>query len=201
DEKRTASRFSLHRRASRQRGALAAPPGELSFQQNSAARANQGIGGMDLDATTLARVQFAFTIGFHILFPTLTIGLGLFLVGVEALWLKTRNPAYFRLYRLWSKVFALGFGMGVVSGIVLSYQFGTNFSRFSEITGPVLGPLLSYEVLTAFFVEAGFIGVMLFGWRKVGPKFHFLATCLVALGTLNSAFWILAANSWMHTPK
>ncbi len=156
---------------------------------------------MDLDATTLARVQFGFTVGFHILFPTLTIGLGWFLVAIEALWLKTKNPAYFRLYRLWSKIFALGFGMGVVSGIVLSYQFGTNFSRFSEIAGPVVGPLLSYEVLTAFFVEAGFIGVMLFGWKKVGPKLHFLATCLVALGTLNSAFWILAANSWMHTPQ
>lgn len=156
---------------------------------------------MDLDATTLARIQFGFTIGFHILFPTLTIGLGVFLVGVEALWLKTKNPAYFQLYRLWSKIFALGFGMGVVSGIVLSYQFGTNFSRFSAITGPVLGPLLAYEVLTAFFVEAGFIGVMLFGWKKVGPRLHFLATCLVAIGTLNSAFWILAANSWMHTPQ
>jgi cytochrome d ubiquinol oxidase subunit I len=156
---------------------------------------------MDLDATTLARIQFGFTIAFHILFPTLTIGLGVFLVALEALWLRTRNPVYFRLYRLWAKIFALGFGMGVVSGIVLSYQFGTNFSRFSAITGPVLGPLLSYEVLTAFFVEAGFIGVMLFGWRKVGPGLHFLATCLVALGTLNSAFWILAANSWMHTPQ
>ena len=156
---------------------------------------------MDLDATVLARIQFGFTIGFHILFPTLTIGLGVFLVAIEALWLKTKNPAYFRLYRLFSKIFALGFGMGVVSGIVLSYQFGTNFSRFSEIAGPVVGPLLSYEVLTAFFVEAGFIGVMLFGWKKVGPKLHFLATCLVALGTLNSSFWILAANSWMHTPQ
>jgi len=156
---------------------------------------------MDLDATTLARVQFAFTIGFHILFPTLTIGLAVFLVGVEALWLKTKNPVYFRLYRLWAKIFALGFAMGVVSGVVLSYQFGTNFSRFSEIAGPVIGPLLSYEVMTAFFVEAGFIGVMLFGWKKVGPKLHFLATCLVALGTLNSSFWILAANSWMHTPQ
>lgn len=156
---------------------------------------------MDLDATTLARIQFGFTIAFHILFPTLTIGLGMFLVAVEALWLKTKNPAWFRLYRLWAKIFALAFGMGVVSGIVLSYQFGTNFSRFSEITGPVLGPLLSYEVLTAFFVEAGFIGVMLFGWKKVGPRLHFLATCLVALGTLNSAFWILAANSWMQTPQ
>src|SRR5262245_19857331 len=136
---------------------------------------------MDLDAATLARIQFGFTIAFHIIFPTLTIGLACFLVGVEALWLKTKNAVYFRLYRFWAKILALSFGMGVVTGIVLSYQIGTNFSRFSEITGPVLGPLLSYEALTAFFLEAGFIGIMLFGWRKVGPKIHFLATCLVAI--------------------
>ena len=154
----------------------------------------------DLDVVLLSRIQFAFTIGFHILFPTLTIGLALFLVGIEAAWLKTGNPVYFRLYRLWTKIFALSFGMGVVSGIVLSYQIGTNFSRFADAVGPVIGPLLSVEVLTAFFVEAGFIGVMLFGWRKVGPRLHFLATMLVALGTLNSAFWVIAANSWMHTP-
>ncbi len=154
----------------------------------------------ELDTEMLSRIQFGFTIGFHILFPTLTIGLGWFLVTVEALWLKTGNPVYVGLYRLWAKIFALTFGMGVVSGIVLSYQFGTNWSRFSEIAGPVMGPLLSVEVLTAFFVEAGFIGVMLFGWKKVGPRLHFLATLLVALGTLNSAFWILSANSWMQTP-
>ena len=155
---------------------------------------------IDPDTLLLSRTQFGFTLAFHILFPTLTIGLAWFLATVEALWLKTRNPVYVQLYRFWVKVFALGFGMGVVSGVVMSYQFGTNFSRFSQIAGPVLGPLLSYEVLTAFFVEAGFIGVMLFGWEKVGPRLHFLATVLVALGTLNSSFWILAANSWMHTP-
>ncbi|MBB4284771.1 cytochrome ubiquinol oxidase subunit I [Roseospira goensis] len=154
----------------------------------------------DIDPVLLARVQFGFTVAFHILFPTLTIGLAWFLVTVEALWLRTRNPVYKSVYRLWAKLFALAFGMGVVSGLVLSYQFGTNFSRFSEATGPVLGPLLSVEVLTAFFVEAGFIGVMLFGWQKVGDRLHFLATVLVGLGTLNSAFWVLAANSWMHTP-
>ena len=156
--------------------------------------------GFEADAVLLARIQFAFTVGFHILFPTLTIGLALFLVGLEAAWLKTNRAVYLHLYRFWVKIFALTFGMGVVSGIVLSYQFGTNFSRFSEITGPVMGPLLSVEVLTAFFVEAGFLGVMLFGWNKVGPRLHFLATVLVGVGTLNSAFWILAANSWMHTP-
>ncbi|MGH8428947.1 MAG: cytochrome ubiquinol oxidase subunit I, partial [Solimonas sp.] len=156
---------------------------------------------MDLDTLLLSRIQFGFTVGFHILFPTLTIGLAVFLAVVEALWLKTKNRAYLRLYRLWSRIFALGFGMGVVSGIVLSYQFGTNFSRFSEITGPVIGPLLAYEVLTAFFVEAGFIGIMLFGWDKVGPRLHFVASLLVAIGTTNSAFWILSANSFMHTPQ
>ena len=155
---------------------------------------------MDWDPVILARVQFGFTVAFHILFPTLTIGLAWFLVTVEALWLRTRDPVYKSVYRFWAKLFALAFGMGVVSGLVLSYQFGTNFSRFSEATGPVLGPLLSVEVLTAFFVEAGFIGVMLFGWQKVGDRLHFLATVLVGLGTLNSAFWVLAANSWMHTP-
>lgn len=152
------------------------------------------------DTLLLSRIQFGFTIGFHILFPTLTIGLGAFLGFVEAMWLITKKDVYLRLYRFWVKIFALAFGMGVVSGLVLSYQFGTNFSRFSEITGNVMGPLLSVEVLTAFFVEAGFIGVMLFGWNKVGPKLHFLATLLVVLGTTNSAFWILAANSWMQTP-
>lgn len=156
---------------------------------------------IDPDTLLLSRIQFGFTLAFHILFPTLTIGLAWFLATVEALWLKTRNPVYVQVYRLWVKIFALGFGMGVVSGVVMSYQFGTNFSRFSEIAGPVMGPLLSYEVLTAFFVEAGFIGVMLFGWDKVGPRLHFLATVLVALGTINSSFWIIAANSWMHTPQ
>ncbi len=153
-----------------------------------------------MDALVLSRLQFAFTIGFHILFPTLTIGLGLFLVVLEALWLKRRDPGIFRLLRFWTRVFALAFGVGVVSGLVLSYELGTNWSRFSAITGNVLGPLISYEVVTAFFLEAGFLGIMLFGWNRVSPRVHFLSTALVALGTLISTFWILSANSWMHTP-
>lgn len=153
-----------------------------------------------LDPLLLARIQFAFTISFHILFPAFTIGLASYLAVLEALWLRTGRAAYRELYLFWVKIFAVSFGMGVVSGIVLSYQLGTNWARFSDAVGPVLGPLLAYEVLTAFFLEAGFLGIMLFGWRKVGNKLHFLATCLVALGTLGSAFWILSANSWMHTP-
>lgn len=154
-----------------------------------------------LDAEILARLQFAFTVSFHILFPTLTIGMAGFLLIVEANWLRTKDEAYLRLYHFWVRIFALTFGMGVVSGIVLSYQFGTNWSEFSRIGGPVLGPLIGFEVLTAFFMEAGFLGVMLFGWNKVGPRLHFLATFLVAFGTTLSAFWILSANSWMQTPQ
>ncbi len=153
-----------------------------------------------LDPILLARLQFAFTIAFHILFPTLTIGLSLFLPIVEAQWLRTRDSLYYRLYRFWAKVFALAFGMGVVTGVVLEFEIGTNFSRFSEVTGNVLGPLFAYEVMTAFFLEAGFLGIMLFGWERVGHKLHFFATVMVALGTTASAFWILAGNSWMHTP-
>lgn len=153
-----------------------------------------------IDAEIVARLQFAFTVAFHILFPTLTIGLAGFLVWFEARWLATQDEVWLRLYKFWVKIFALTFGMGVVSGIVLSYQFGTNWSEWSRITGPVLGPLIGFEVLTAFFLEAGFLGIMLFGWDKVGPRLHFLATCLVAFGTALSAFWILAANSWMQTP-
>lgn len=154
-----------------------------------------------MDVLLLSRIQFGFTVGFHILFPTLTIGLSWFLVFFEARWHRSGRQQYLDLYRFWVKIFALTFGMGVVSGLVLSYEFGTNFSRFSELAGPVLGPLLSAEVLTAFFVEAGFLGIMLFGWDKVGPRLHFLASLLVAIGTTNSAFWILAANSFMHTPQ
>ena len=156
---------------------------------------------MFVDALLLSRIQFGFTIGFHILFPTLTIGLAWFLVFFESRWRRTGRDHWIELYRFWVKIFALTFGMGVVSGLVLSYQFGTNFSRFSEMAGPVMGPLLSAEVLSAFFVEAGFLGIMLFGWSKVGPRLHFLATLLVAVGTTNSAFWILSANSFMHTPQ
>lgn len=152
-------------------------------------------------ALDLARVQFAFTVVWHFLFPALTIGLASYLAVLEGLWLRTNRPIYLDVYRYWLKVFAINFAMGVVSGIVLSYQFGTNWAAFSERTGNIIGPLMGYEVLTAFFLEAGFLGVMLFGLNRVGKRLHFLATCLVAFGTLLSAFWILAANSWMHTPQ
>lgn len=155
---------------------------------------------MDLDAALLSRLQFAFTVSFHIIFPSITIGLATLIAIWEGLWLKTANPVYLQLAKFWIKPFAITFGMGVVSGIVLSYEFGTNFSEFSRITGAVLGPLMAYEVLTAFFLEAGFLGIMLFGWQRVGPKLHFFATVVVAIGTWISAFWIIAANSWMHTP-
>ena len=154
-----------------------------------------------LDAFHLARIQFAFIVSFHILFPAITIGLASYLAVLEGLWLKTKNPVWRTLYHFWLKIFAVNFGMGVVSGLVMAYQFGTNWSGFSEFAGSITGPLLTYEVLTAFFLEAGFLGVMLFGWTKVGPGLHFFATCMVALGTLMSTFWILASNSWMHTPQ
>ncbi len=155
----------------------------------------------DLDALFLARLQFAFTVSFHFLFPALTIGLASYLAVLEALWLRTGKSHYIDLFRYWVKIFAINFGMGVVSGIVLSYQFGTNWAVFSDKAGPVIGPLMAYEVLTAFFLEAGFLGVMLFGMQKVGKRLHFAATLAVAAGTLLSSFWILAANSWMHTPQ
>ena len=153
-----------------------------------------------MSALDLARFQFAFTISAHIIFPAFSIGLASYLAVLEALWLKTGNDVYLRTFNFWLKIFATVFGMGVVSGIVMSYQFGTNWSVFSDKTGPVLGPLMGYEVLSAFFLEAGFLGVMLFGLKRVGPKLHFLATLMVALGTLMSAFWILSVNSWMQTP-
>src|SRR5690606_15971887 len=143
----------------------------------------------DWDALLLARIQFAFTISFHIIFPALTIGLASYLVVLEGSWLATRKDVYRDLYHFWTKIFAIAFGMGVVSGIVMAYQFGTNWSEFSRVGGGVVGPLLTYEVLTAFFLEAGFLGVMLFGWNRVGPGLHFLATFMVALGTVVSAFW------------
>ncbi|MDG9924231.1 MULTISPECIES: cytochrome ubiquinol oxidase subunit I [unclassified Pseudomonas] len=154
-----------------------------------------------MEALDLARIQFAFTISFHILFPAITIGLASYLAVLEALWLKTEKEVYRDLYHFWLKIFAVNFGMGVVSGLVMAYQFGTNWSRFSTFAGSVTGPLLTYEVLTAFFLEAGFLGVMLFGWNRVGPRLHFFATVMVAIGTLISTFWILASNSWMHTPQ
>ncbi|HBC6354169.1 TPA: cytochrome ubiquinol oxidase subunit I [Proteus mirabilis] len=154
-----------------------------------------------LSAFDLARIQFAFTVSFHIIFPAITIGLASFLAVLEGLWLKTRNKDYLALFHFWSKIFAVNFAMGVVSGLVMAYQFGTNWSFFSDFAGSITGPLLTYEVLTAFFLEAGFLGVMLFGWNKVGEKLHFFAICMVALGTLMSTFWILASNSWMQTPQ
>lgn len=153
-----------------------------------------------MTAELLARIQFAFTISFHIVYPAITIGLASYLAVLEALWLKTGKDTYLALFKFWLRIFAVAFAMGVVSGIVMSYQFGTNWGAFAEATAPVLGPLLAYEVLTAFFLEAGFLGVMLFGLERVGRKLHFTATLLVAIGTLISAFWILSANSWMQTP-
>ena len=154
----------------------------------------------NLDPLILSRIQFAFTVSFHILFPAFTIGLASWLAVLEWRWLKTGNAVYAETYRMWVKIFAVTFGMGVVSGVVLSFQFGTNWSVFSDRAGNVLGPLLGYEVLTAFFLEASFLGVMLFGWNRVGPRLHFASTLIVATGTLISAFWILSANSWMQTP-
>ncbi|HEY3696424.1 cytochrome ubiquinol oxidase subunit I [Phenylobacterium sp.] len=153
-----------------------------------------------MDALILSRLQFAFTIAFHIIFPSFTIGLASFLAVLEGLWLATGRPAFKTLYMFWLRIFAISFGMGVVTGVVLSYELGANWSAFSAAASPVIGPLLAFEVLTAFFLESSFLGVMLFGWRKVGPGLHFTATVVVALGTLFSAFWIVSANSWMQHP-
>lgn len=153
-----------------------------------------------LDGIMLARIQFAFTISFHIIFPAFTIGLSAFIATLEMLWLKTGQAHYRTLARFWTRIFAVSFVMGVVSGIVLSYEFGTNWSRFSEVVGNTIGPLIGYEVLTAFFLEASFLGVMLFGENRVPPWLHSMSAVIVAIGTAISAFWILAANSWMQTP-
>lgn len=155
---------------------------------------------MEFDPLLLSRIQFAFTVSFHILFPSFTIGLASWLAVLEGLWLWTGNNTYKEIYKFWIKIFAVTFGMGVVSGVVLSYQFGTNWSGFSDKVGNVLGPLLAFEVLTAFFLESTFLGIMLFGWDRVSRTMHFVATLIVAIGTLTSAFWILSANSWMQTP-
>src|SRR5271154_4627232 len=152
------------------------------------------------DAVVLARAQFAFTMSFHIVFPAFSIGLASYLAVLEALWLWTGREVFINLFNYWLKIFAVTFGMGVVSGIVMSYQFGTNWSVYSNKAGPIIGPLMAYEVLTAFFLEAGFLGVMLFGMSKVGKRLHFFATCMVAFGTLVSATWIISTNSWMQTP-
>ena len=155
---------------------------------------------MKLDPSVLARIQFAFTVSFHIMYPTMSIGLASFLAVIEALWLKTKNPVYLQIYKFWLSIFAMGFGIGVVTGILLSFEFGLGFARFAEMAGPAIGPMIALEVLTAFFLEAGFLGIMLFGLHRVGPKLHFFASCMVAAGTVISASWILSANSWMQTP-
>ena len=153
-----------------------------------------------LSAELLARIQFAFTVSFHIIFPAFSIGLASYLAVLNGLWLWKRDAVYLNLFNYWKKIFAVAFGMGVVSGIVMSYQFGTNWAVFADKTGPILGPLMAYEVLSAFFLEAGFLGIMLFGRDRVGDKLHMFATAMVAFGTLMSATWILSVNSWMQTP-
>jgi cytochrome bd ubiquinol oxidase subunit I len=156
---------------------------------------------MTLDTITLSRLQFAFTIGYHIIWPAYSIGIAGFIVLLNVLWLRTGKTVYQDLMRFWIRLFALGFVMGVVTGVVLSYEIGANWSGFSRVTGNVTGPLLMYEALTAFFLEGGFIGIVLFGEARVGQRMHLFSCCMVALGTLLSAFWVLAANSWMQTPQ
>ncbi len=153
-----------------------------------------------MDLVLLSRIQFAVTTGFHILFPTMTIGLAVYLAVTEALWLKTGDHLYYRMYRFWVKIFAVHFAVGVVTGISLEFEFGTNFSRFSQYVANIFAPLMAYEGMTAFFLEAGFLGIMLMGWNRVPPLVHFFSTCMVALGATLSAFWIMAANAWMQTP-
>lgn len=155
---------------------------------------------MELDPLMLSRIQFAFTIIFHIIFPTFTIGLSAYIATLCVMWMRTGQERYRALARFWTKIFAVSFAMGVVSGIVLSYQFGTNWSRFSAVLGNVVGPMIGYEVLVAFFLEATFLGVLLFGWDRVPPWLHTLSAIAVAIGTLLSSFAILSANSWMQTP-
>jgi cytochrome d ubiquinol oxidase subunit I len=155
---------------------------------------------MDFDPVLVSRLQFAFTIIFHIIFPTFTIGLSAYIATLCVMWMRTGREHYRALARFWTKIFAVSFAMGVVSGVVLSYQFGTNWSRFSAVLGNVIGPMIGYEVLVAFFLEATFLGVLLFGWNRVPAWLHTLAAVAVAIGTLTSAFWILSANSWMQTP-
>jgi cytochrome d ubiquinol oxidase subunit I len=164
------------------------------------ARGDHRIGPMDIDPILLARLQFAFTISFHIIFPSFTIGLSAYIATLEVLWLLRADERYLAIAAFWTKIFAVSFAMGVVSGIVLSYELGTNWSRFSASFGNVIGPLAGYEVLTAFFLEATFLAILLFGRNRVPPWLHVFSAIAVAAGTATSAFWILSANSWMHTP-
>jgi cytochrome d ubiquinol oxidase subunit I len=155
---------------------------------------------MTIDTAFLSRIQFAFTISFHILFPAFSIGLAMFLAIMEGAWVRTKNSLYLYICKFWTKIFALTFGMGVVSGLVMEFQLGTNWAGFTRSIGGVLGPLFTYEVMTAFFIEAGFLGVMLFGWERVSHRLHYFATLLVVIGTTISAYWILSANTWMQHP-
>ena len=148
----------------------------------------------------LSRIQFAFTVSFHILFPAFSVGLATFLMIFEALWLITKKDKYLAIVKFWTKVFALTFGMGVVSGIVMEFQLGANWAGFAQKVGPVLGSLFTYEVLTAFFIEAGALGIMIFGWGRINKYVHFSANFVIFVGVTLSAFWILSANSWMQTP-
>src|ERR1700754_4005967 len=155
---------------------------------------------MDVTALLLSRVQFAFTVSFHIIYPSFTIGLAAWLTVLEALNLVTGRPAYRLVFEFWLKIFGVAFGLGVVSGIVMAFQFGTNWSELSRASGPIQGPLLAYEAFTAFALEAGFFGVLLFGRQRVAPWFYLFSTAMVALGTTFSAFWIMVNNSWMQVP-
>src|SRR6186713_564073 len=155
---------------------------------------------MEFDTVLLARLQFAFTIAFHIIFPSFTIGLSAYIATLHVTAWLTGRDRFRRIAHFWTKIFAVSFGMGVVSGVVLSYQLGTNWSRFSHATGNIIGPLAGYEVLSAFFLEASFLAILLFGEKRVPRWLHVLSAVIVAAGTAMSAFWILSANSWMHTP-
>jgi cytochrome d ubiquinol oxidase subunit I len=157
-------------------------------------------GFLKMDVLLLSRLQFAFTLAFHYIFPPLSIGLGVVLVSVEAAWLRTRNPLFHQMARFWTRIFALTFAMGVATGIVMEFEFGTNWATYSRFVGDVFGSALAAEGIFAFFLESGFLAVLLFGWNKVGPKMHFFATCMVCLGAHFSAVWIVVANSWQQTP-
>jgi len=154
-----------------------------------------------MDVLTLSRIQFGATIAFHYIYPPLSIGLGVMLVLMEAAWLRTRKPVYHQMARFWTKVFALTFAIGVATGIVMEFEFGTNWATYSRFVGDVFGSALAAEGIFAFFLESGFLAVLLFGWEKVGRKMHFFSTCMVCLGAHFSAVWIVVANSWMQTPK
>jgi cytochrome bd ubiquinol oxidase subunit I len=155
---------------------------------------------MNATALLLSRLQFAFTVSFHIVYPSFTIGLATWLTVLEAMYQRTGLPAYRRVFEFWLKVFGIAFGLGVVSGIVLAFEFGTNWSELSRTSGPIQGPLLVYETFTAFALEASFFGILLFGRSRVPPRFYLFSTAMVGIGTTLSAFWIMVNNSWMQVP-